>query len=145
MKIMYNGTPIKSANIKHYEISTNDATLKASDMQAGVTAYARGQKITGTGKSFEFANYGSMYTNVSTIIPSSINVIEITSLNYPIQHFIALNNMYNIDFSISQTIGEVIIDGEAFPMTVTVSNNEMTVSCNKTIKIEVFYGKDNYV
>lgn len=145
MKMYYGGVPVNSMKVRHYETSTNDATLKASDMQSGITAYARGEKITGTGKSFEFANYGAIYTNVATPIPSTINVIEVASLDYPVQHLIALNDMCNIDFSTSQAIGNVVIDGMAYPMTVIASSGQLTVSCEKTIKLEVFYGKDNYV
>lgn len=83
MKMIYNGTPIKSLNIKRYEMNTNDATLKASDMQVGVTAYAKGKKVTGTGKSFEFAYYGGFETNSINYVPNMINVIEIASVNYP--------------------------------------------------------------
>lgn len=45
MKMYYGGTPIKSLNVKHYEMSTSDATVQPSDLQSGVTCYARGQKL----------------------------------------------------------------------------------------------------
>lgn len=144
MKMFYGGVPVNSMKVKHYEVSTNDATLKPSDMQAGVTAYAKGQKVTGTGKSFEFANYGAVYTNVPLVVPTVINIVEISSLNYPVQLSIALSNMKNVDFSSIQTIGSIVIDGTAYPITVVVSNGKMTISCEKTLKLEIFYGKDNY-
>lgn len=40
------------------EPSTYDADLTPVDMQLGRTAYVKGEKITGTGKCFEFAEYG---------------------------------------------------------------------------------------
>lgn len=40
------------------EPSTYDADLTPVDMQLGRTAYVKGEKITGTGKCFEFATYG---------------------------------------------------------------------------------------
>ena len=82
MKMYYGDTPIKSLKIKHYEVSTHDATIKSSDLQTGITAYAKGKKVTGTGKSFEFASYGDWTTNLPFIIPTTINVVQVGSLNY---------------------------------------------------------------
>ena len=52
--------------------------------------------------------------------------------------------MYSMDFATSQTIANIIIDGISYPISVIVSNNKITISCDKTIKLEIFYGKDNY-
>lgn len=145
MKMMYGNTPVKSLNVHHFEMDTNDATLISSDLQAGVTAYARGQKITGTGKSFEFATYGGATTNSPDYVPTTINVIEISSLDYPIKSSILLNNMKDIDFSIEQTIGFVVIENIEYPITVKVDGVFLTLGCEKTIALEVFYGKDNYI
>lgn len=41
------------------EPSTYDADITPENMQHGMTAYARGEKVVGTGKCFEFAGYGS--------------------------------------------------------------------------------------
>lgn len=145
MKLMYGNVPVKNLHITKHDVSTNDATMVASDLQAGVTAYARGQKITGTGKSFEFADYGGFNTNLPIIIDNTINVIEITSTIYPIKSTIPLSDMKNTDFSVSQTIGVVIIDSVEYPVIVSISNGMLTLSCDKTVTLEVFYGKDNYV
>lgn len=145
MKMIYGNTPVKSLNVHHFEMDTNDATLISSDLQAGVTAYARGQKITGTGKSFEFANYGSLDTNLPMIVPSMINVIEITSTAYPIKSSILLNDMKNIDFTMPQVIGYAIVNSVEKPITITVNSGILTLSCDQTITLQVFYGKDNYV
>lgn len=145
MKLMYGNVPVKNLHITKHDVSTNDATVVASDLQAGVTAYARGQKITGTGKSFEFADYGGFNTNLPIIIDNTINVIEITSTIYPIKSTIPLSDMKNTDFSVSQTIGVVIIDSVEYPVIVSISNGTLTLSCDKTVTLEVFYGKDNYV
>ena len=145
MKMMYNGIPIKSLNIKHFEVSTNDATLRESDMQTGVTAYARGRKVVGTGKAFEFANYGGLVTNTDRFVPNDINVIEISSINYPIKSNFELQSMKNIDFSNTQNIATVVIDGNEYDLIVSVKSNTLTISCDKTIELQVFYGKDNYV
>ena len=145
MKMFYGNTPVNSLNIKHYELNTNDATLKASDMQSGITAYARGQKVTGTGKALSFANYGVMYTNIQDFVPEIINVIEIASVHYPVRNAIALNDMRNVDFSVEQTIGSVVVDGIEYPITTNFNGMIFTLNCEKTIALEVFYGKDNYV
>lgn len=145
MKMFYKGTPVKSLNIKHYEMDTNSCDMIASDLQAGKTAVARGQKITGTGKSFEFANYGGTFTNFSILIPAMINVIEVASTTYPIKLSISLSNMKNTDFSSSQNIGSVLIDNVEYPISSTVTDGTLRLNCDKTISLQVFYGKDNYV
>lgn len=145
MKMMYNGTQIKSLNVKHYEMDTNSCDMIASDLQAGKTAVARGKKITGTGKSFEFANYGRVDTNVGLFAPTLINVTEIACLDYPIRASMALNTMKNVDFSITQTIGYVVIDNIEYPITAQVVGVILTFTCEKTIELQYFCGKDNYV
>lgn len=145
MKMMYGGTPVSSMKVKHYEVSTNDATMIASDLQAGVTAYAKGQKIIGTGKSFEFANYGQLETNMGRFVPSNINIIELASVEYPIKLNVNLIDLNVLDFSIGQKIATVIIDNVEYDLTVSVDSNILKVNCDKTFYLQVFYGKDNYV
>lgn len=142
MKLMLGGTPVKKMMIHN---DTMDATMVASDMQAGVTAYANGQKITGTGKSFEFACYGKYTTNRTQYIPSNINVVEISSLEYPIQLVIALNDMKDVDFTVEQVVANVVVDNMVHEIKVKSVNNFLTISCDETINLQVFYGKDNYV
>lgn len=142
MKLMLGSTPIKKTMIHN---DTQDATMVASDLQAGVTCYAKGQKVTGTGKSFEFAQYGTFSTNSSFYVPNMINVIEISSLDYPIKHMIKLTDMRNINLSTPQQIALVIIDNVEYALTARVSSNIFTVTCDKNINLEIFYGKDNYV
>lgn len=144
-KMFLGETPIQSLNVHHFEMNTNDATVVSSDLQAGVTCYARGQKVTGTGKSFEFAQYGNVETNLPLIIPSAINIVEIASTVYPIKSTIVLNDMKNIDFSTPQTIGNIIVDNVEFPVVAMVDNGMFTLSCDQTTTLQVFYGKDNYV
>lgn len=50
------------------EPSTYDADITPENMQRGMTAYAQGIKVIGTGKAFEFAEYGS---KVATTITDS--------------------------------------------------------------------------
>lgn len=150
MKMYLGNMPIKKANISHFEMDTNDCTMVASDLQAGVTAVARGQKITGTGKCFEFAHYGGMYSNDFIIIPTdSINVVHISSLSYPVHSTIQLSDMKNLDFNTSQVIGNLIVDNVQYPISVCVQTNESFVEvwvvCDIDVRFQIFLGKDNYV
>ena len=142
---MYGNTPVKSLNINYFEQNTNDATLVPSDLQAGVTAYAKGQKVTGTGKCFEFASYGTWMTNAPLVVPTIINAIQIGSADYPVRTIVPVYNTTQLDFSISQTIAEVVIDNVIYPISVSVQNGMLTVSCEHTIDIELFYGKDRHI
>jgi hypothetical protein len=146
MKMIYNNVPVKSMRVHNFDVNSNDATMIASDLQSGVVGYARGKKVIGTGKSFEFASYGSVETNDTIIIPTSnINVIQISSADYPIQMTIPLGNMWGFDFTVEQVVGNVIIDSISYPITVISNNNTLEIKCNKTIFLEIFYGKDNYI
>lgn len=142
MKLMKGGTPVKKTMIHN---DTQDATMVASDLQAGVTCYAKGQKVTGTGKSFEFACYGGWKTNRIDFVPNPINVIQIGSPDYPTRMTVTLNNMKTLDFTIAQSVAEVSIDDTIYPITVSVQDGILDIACDKTINIEFFYGKDNYV
>lgn len=145
MKMMYNKTPVKSMKVKHYEISTNDCSAIPSDLQTGVTCVSKGKKITGTGKSFEFAHYGTTRLNLPIPVPEAINVIEIASTEYPVRMLFGVNNIKNIDFSSESAVANVTIDGEEYIVSLTMNNNILTISCEKSISLEIFYGKDNYV
>lgn len=144
MKMMLGNTPVKSLNIHHFEMDTNSATVQPSDLQAGITCFARGQKVTGTGRCFSFANYGTTKTNVNTYVPSDINVIEISSLEYPIKLTFELTSLKNLDFSIGQNIATVVIDSVEHNLNVSVKSNMLLISCDETFNLQVFYGKDNY-
>lgn len=145
MKMFLGNTPVSSLNIKHFEMDTNDCTMVPSDLQSGVTAVARGQKITGTGKSFEFARYGFLTTNVDKYVPTNINLIQVSSSEYPVKLGLDLSLMHSVDFSSEQKIATIIIDNNEYDITVSVQSNRMKVSCNESIQLQVFYGKDNYI
>lgn len=145
MKMMYGNVPIKSLNVKHYEMSTSDATAQSSDLQAGMTCYARGQRVTGSGKAFSFATYGQWRTNESDIVPEIINVVHIGSTDYPIRMTARMEDMVFYDFSIPQEVAEVIINEVAYPITVSVQDGEFLVACEHTIDIELFFGKDRHI
>lgn len=145
MKMIYGGVPVNSMKVKHYELNTNDCDMIASDLQAGKTAVARGKKITGTGKAFSFASYGKWSTNFPNFVPTAINTIQISSTQHPIRMTIPFKDMKNHDFSTAQIMAEVTIDNIAYPMRVSVVDGLFDVICDKTIDIELFFGKDEYV
>ena len=145
MKMMYGGTQVRGLNVNKFDVSTNDCTAIPSDLQSGVTCVSKGKKITGTGKSFEFANYGFLSTNSRRYVPSYINIIEVSSSEYPIKLSLDLISMRNVDFSTEQLIGTVSVDGVEYDLKASVQSNMLKVACDKTINLQVFYGKDNYV
>lgn len=146
MKMIYGNVPVKNLHITKHDVSTNDATMVASDLQVGVTAYARGVKVIGTGKCFEFAFYGRLRSNDSLIIPiNEINIIHISSLDYPVQSTVKLVDMQYLDFSIEQAIGNIVFNGLEYPIYASVQNNELHISCDIDAYFEIFFGKDNYV
>ena len=74
-----------------------------------------------------------------------INVIEIASTTCPIRTSLVLSEMKNTDFSLPQIIGNAVVDGVEYPITTTISQGILTLSCEKSVTLQVFYGKDNYV
>lgn len=138
---------IGSTKVDRLKLHTDsdDATLKASDLQAGITAYAKGQKVTGSGKSFEFAMYGSMSSNITLPILSDINTIEISSTEYPLQQVLRFGEIRNTDFAEAKLIANATVDGSVCPITIKiVPQSYITVACSKSFSIELFLGKDNY-
>lgn len=142
MKMYLGDVPVKAL---YTHTDTDEGNITAPDMQSGMIAFAKGVKLTGTGKAFAFASYGQMPTNTAWPVPSIINVIEVSSLTYPVKTNIALSSMKNTNFSTIQKIGAVTINGTAYDITAQVSNNMLTVGCSKDISLEVFYGRDEHV
>lgn len=142
MKMYLGDVPVKAL---YTHTDTDEGNITAPDMQSGMIAFAKGVKLTGTGKAFAFASYGQISTNKALPVPSIINLIEVSSLTYPVKTNIALSSMKNTDFSTIQKIGDVTINGTAYDITAQVSNNMLTVGCSKDIDLEVFYGRDEHV
>lgn len=142
MKMYLGDVPVKAL---YTHTDTDEGNITAPDMQSGMIAFAKGVKLTGTGKAFAFASYGQISTNKALPVPSIINVIEVSSLTYPVKTNIALSSMKNTNFSTIQKIGAVTINGTEYDITAQVSNNMLTVGCSKDISLEVFYGRDEHV
>lgn len=145
MKLCLGNTQVTALNIHKLDVDTNDATIQASDMQSGLTAYAKGVKITGTGKCFAFGSYGMAETNLPISIPGMINTIGVGSSEYPVQIAVAMSDMRDMDFSVENTIANIVINGTAYPITAQVSDNKLTLGCSQTTNLQVFYGKDEHV
>ena len=146
MKMMYGGVPIKSLNVKHYEMDTNSCDMIASDLQAGKTAVARGQKITGTGKCFSFATYGDMLSNISIPIPvSEINTIVLSSVGNSIKMLQDIISLRSLDFLTAQEIATVTINGVDYPIKIQIINNMFTIICEQTVVLQIMFGKDEYI
>ena len=142
MKMYLGDVPVKAL---YTHTDTDEGNITAPDMQSGMIAFAKGVKLTGTGKAFAFASYGQISTNKALPVPSIINVIEVSSLTYPVKTNIALSSMKNTNFSTIQKIGVVTINGTAYDITAQVSNNMLTVGCSKDISHEEIYGRDALV
>lgn len=145
MKMYLGGTPVNSMKVKHFEVPTNDATCEPSAVQTGLTYYANGRKQVGTGKSFEFATCGDYTTNRNKYVPTNINVIQVSSLEYPIKSNMDVTLMRDIDFSNSQNIATITIDGVEYDLVVSVQSNMLKITCDQAVRLQVFYGKDNYI
>lgn len=71
MSYIVNGKKVKRVGVL-LEPSTYDADITPVDMQHDKTAYVKGEKIVGTGKCFEYAEYG--YSRVKEVKDQSGNV-----------------------------------------------------------------------
>lgn len=145
MKMIYGGVPYNTLKLKHFEVDTNICDMEPSDLQAGKTGVVKGKIITGTGKSFEFARYGDYTTNRTKYVPTNINIIQVSSAEHPIKVNMALLSMKDVDFTKEQNIATIIIDGVEYDLFVSVQSNIMKITCDQTVQLQVFYGKDNYI
>lgn len=140
------------------EPNSYQTTITPADMQMGMTAVSKGKVITGTGKAFEFASYGSRV--ISPIIDkngierqgtpfdydSTTNVIFVAPTmdgNVILQDQYLVNlseNTETIIASDNTTGGDlrVYYDGERLIIYLTQPTDELTI-------LRFFIGKDNHI
>lgn len=145
MKLCIGSTPVSSLHIRKLDIDTNDADIVPSDMNAGSTAYARGQKITGTGKCFSFATYGTFSSNGSIPIPvTSINTVVLCSDVYFVKMSTTMLNFKEYDFSVDNEIATITVNGTNYPISMKIDNGNLVLTCSENVSIEAFFGKDDH-
>lgn len=145
MKLCIGSTPVNSLHIRKLDIDTNDADIVPSDMNAGSTAYARGQKITGTGKCFSFATYGTCSSNGSIPIPvTSINTVVLCSNLYFVKMSTTMLNFKEYDFSVDNEIATITVNGTNYPISMKIDNGNLVLTCSENVSIEAFFGKDDH-
>lgn len=137
--------------------NTYDADITAVDMQHGKTAWAKGKKVVGTGKAFEFANYGLKKVQPNIEIdgeekygiqfeaPPGTNLIIISVSRgdniTQSSHLVELIEGESIEIGQNVTTGGGIFlrqDGTLLKIFFTTLQDEET-------RLRYFYGKDNEV
>lgn len=140
------------------EPNSYQTTITPADMQMGMTAVSKGKVITGTGKAFEFAQYGSKI--ITSIIDK--NGVERKGVTFDYDNttnlvFVAPTTSGNVilqeDYLIKLVEGkETIIasdnttggdlrayyDGERLIIYLTQPTDELTI-------LRFFIGKDNHI
>jgi hypothetical protein len=142
MKLMLGNTPVKKMMIHN---DTQDATIQPTCMQVGEIGYARGQKIVGTGKAFAYSFYGGIITNITYPAKHRINTVIISSSLYPIKMNMSIVGIQNSDDVSNLTVGTISINGSDYPITLTINDTGFTFYCEKTITLQGFCGKDEYI
>lgn len=139
-------------------LDTSDADITPVDIQRNRTAYVKGKKIIGTGKCFEFAEYGSRVVKeiidsegikrygVSFVVGENTNVILIAPTTMG-------DIVLQTDFIVDIKNGEVVKIGTNY-----TTNGELNAIYDKdrvivyltdfsqnTTVLRFFVGKDNYI
>lgn len=142
MKLSIGDTVLKSVMV---HTDSDDATLVASALQSGLSGYAGGQKVVGTGKAFAFAFYGRVFSNDVIPIPiSDINTISIASDTNSIRMTDSIVNFREFDFSTAKSVAVVTVNSVDCDVTVQVSNNTVTFTCSQNVGLQIVLGKDDY-
>lgn len=157
MSYIVNGVEVKQIGVLT-EPNSYQTTITPADIQMGMTAISKGKVITGTGKVFEFASYGSRVIdvivdnngverygttfnhnntiNVIFVAPSPVGDIFIQD-----EYIVSISKGDDVIIAYDQTIEcelRAYHDGERLIVYLTKSPNEPTV-------LRIFVGKDNYI
>lgn len=142
MKMYLGDVPVKAL---YMHTDTDDANLVPSDMHSGKTAYVKGRKITGTGRAFAYAMYGSCSSNASMPIPvSSLNAIGISCASYAVKMTDGIIDLGKNNYTTARAVANVTIDGTNYPITVKIASGTLTIACSKTVTLQVLFGKDDH-
>lgn len=142
MKMYLGDVPVKAL---YTHTDTDEGNITAPDMQSGMIAFAKGVKLTGTGKAFAYAMYGSCSSNASMPIPvSSLNTIVISCASYAVKMTGEIIDLGKNNYTTARAVANVTIDGKNYPITVKIASNTLTIACGKTVTLQVLFGKDNH-
>lgn len=142
MKMYLGDMPVNSIRL---HTDTDDGTLVPADMQVGIVGYSSGQRVVGTGKAFAFAFYGNCETNKMIPVPNTVNTVTISSNTNAVQMDISIATIKaGVDFSTPKQIATVTVDDTSYPLNLSVVSNFLQIACDKTLTLQVFFGKDNH-
>lgn len=157
MSYLVNGIEAKKVGVL-LEPSTYDADITPVDMQRGKTAYVKGEKLTGTGRCFESAVYGSGKVQLlqdengndtyglSILTTIKPNIIFLSSTETG-DIILQTAHIVNLENDIPTVIG--VNHSASGDVTVTYDNNRLKVylgdTKNNTTRLRYFLGKDNKI
>lgn len=140
------------------EPSTYDADITPENMQHGMIGYAQGKKVVGTGRCFEFVQYGtkvvreitdfdgSVKHGISLDIESGANLVFVASST--IGDSIAQTTyLVNMAEGVTEKIGQSLTDGG--DLYASYKNGRLTIYLSNEPKertmLRLFVGKDNEI
>lgn len=157
MSYIVNGIEAKQVGVL-LEPSTYDADITPENMQNGMTAYAKGKKVVGTGKAFEEAGYGKRtiaairdtYGNekygISIFTEIKPNLLFIASTT---EGDVVLQTNHILDLAENETISIGVNHSASGDLKVSYDGTHLKFyfenTDNKKTKLIYFFGKDNHI
>lgn len=140
------------------EPSTYDADITPENMQHGMTAYAQGKKVVGTGKCFEYAVYGARQLQslkdedgnnrygFSIYAVTEPNIIFLASTE---NGDIVLQSSHIVDLADNAVAVVGINHTSSGEVTASYSDNRLKIILgnteNQSTRLRYFFGKDNMI